>query len=380
MTEKLYYKDAYIKEFEAEIISIAPCEGGFDILLDKTAFFPEEGGQSSDTGLIGEARVLYVYELDGVIHHITDAAPSVGVHKCKVDFELRLEKMQCHTAEHILCGIIHRLFGLDNVGFHLGAEEVTFDVNGVLTGEQLERAETLANEAVFSNIKIETLFPTASELSELKYRAKLDITEGIRLVRIGEVDTCACCAPHVATTGEIGIIKILDFMKHRGGTRIWMVAGRRALADYRARYDNIKRISGMLSTPQQDTAATLEKYILESENIKANLKQARLKIAELEAERISATDGSAVIYLPDFTIPELIAFSNVANTKVGGITVALSGAEGDYKYVISSHSVDLRLMSKEINSALSGRGGGRPEMIQGSFGCTLDEIKSFFEV
>jgi alanyl-tRNA synthetase len=287
--------------------------------------------------------------------------------------------MQCHTAEHILCGIIHRLYGLDNVGFHLGDDEVTFDVNGVLTREELDRVEVIANNAVFSNWPIETLFPSTEELSQIEYRAKLDITEGVRLVKIGDVDTCACCAPHVAYTGEIGLIKILDFMKHRGGTRIWMVAGRRALMDYRARYENIKAISGMLSTPQLETADTLKSYMAENDLMRASLKQARLHIAELEAEKIESTEGSAVFYLPDFTIPELIAFSNVANKKIGKITVALSGIDGDYKYVISSNTTDLRVMAKDINSALSGRGGGRSEMIQGSFNASLEQIKNYFK-
>ena len=192
------------------------------------------------------------------------------------------------------------------------------------------------------------------------------------------MDICACCAPHVSSTGEIGMIKILDFMKHRGGTRIWMVAGNRALADYRTRYDSVKRISGMLSTPQTQVATTLESYIAETEAMKAALKDARLRIAEQSAGSVAEQSGSAVFYFPDFSIAELIAFSNIANKKIGGITVALSGSEGDYKYVISSHSVDLRAMSRDMNSALCGRGGGRPEMIQGSFGVTLEEIKEYF--
>ena len=342
MTEKLYYRDAYIKDFNAIVISSTACEGGFDIVLDKTAFFPEEGGQSSDTGTIGKAKVCHVYEREGVVHHVVDIDLALGEHNCAVDFRARFEKMQCHSAEHILCGVIHRLFGFDNVGFHLGEDEVTFDVDGVLDREQLDRVEKIANEAVFANIKVETFFPQADELANIEYRSKLDITEGVRLVRIGEVDTCACCAPHVAYTGEIGLIKILDFMKHRGGTRIWMVAGWRALADYRAKYDNIKRISAMLCTPQLETADTLEAYIADSEGAKQALKLARLKIAELEAQRVEDTSGNAVFLLTDFTIPELIAFSNIANKRVSGITVALSGCEGDYKYVISSTSVDLR--------------------------------------
>lgn len=379
MTEKLYYKDAYIKEFDAVVLSVTACEGGFDVVIDRTAFFPEEGGQSADTGYIGDARVNYVYESNGIVHHITDQTVALGEQRCKVDFDTRFEKMQCHTAEHILCGIIHRLFGFENVGFHLGEDEVTFDVDGVLDREQLDRVEKHANEAVFANIRVETSFPTSVHLAGIEYRSKLDITEGVRLVRIGDVDTCACCAPHVSFTGEIGIIKVLDFMKHRGGTRIWMVAGSRALKDYRKRYENIKRISAMLCTPQLETADTLESYIADSEAAKQSLKLARMKIAELKAQMVESTSGNAVFLLSDFTISELIAFSNIANNRVEGITVALSGVEGDYKYVISSASVDLRAMAKDINSALCGRGGGRAEMIQGSFASRLEEIKAYFE-
>ncbi len=378
-TKKLYYENAYTSDFYASVISIEWVDGGYDVILDKTAFFPEEGGQSADTGYIAESRVLNVYENDGVIHHITDTEPTLGEHWCSVDFDLRFEKMQCHTAEHILCGIIHSLFGFDNVGFHLGDDEVTFDVSGVLDREQLDRVEEMANEVVFSNIQVEAFFPPERKLPYIKYRSKLDIAEGVRLVRIGEVDTCACCAPHVSATGEIGVIKILDFMKHRGGTRIWMAAGKRALIDYRRRYENIKKISGMLSTPQSDVAVTLESYISDSEEIKAALKSARLKIAELYAMTVEPTEGNLVILLPDLTIPELIAFSNIANKKIKGMLVALSGVENDYKYVISSNSVDLRSKSKDINSALCGRGGGRPEMIQGSFNTSIDKIKEYFK-
>lgn len=379
MTQKLYYIDAYTKEFDAELLSVTATERGFDVVLDRTAFFPEEGGQSADTGSIGDARVLDVYEQQGIIHHLTDVSPEGKQVHCVLDFDGRFEKMQCHTAEHILCGIIHRLFGLDNVGFHLGADEVTFDVDGVLDRSQLDMVEEIANNVVFSNLSVRTYFPSSEELSSMEYRSKLDLTEGVRLVEVEGTDTCACCAPHVSRTGEIGLIKILDFMKHRGGTRIWMVAGKRALLDYRRKYDSVKKISAMLCTPQPDVADTLSVYIADSEKTKTSLKEARLNIAEQSARFLEEVEVNLVILLPDFTIPELIAFSNIANKRVGGITVALSGSEGDYKYVISSSSVDLRAMAKEINMALGGRGGGRPEMIQGSFSASLAEIKKYFE-
>ena len=188
MTEKLYYKSAYVKNFCAKVLSLAECDRGYDVILDKTAFFPEEGGQSSDTGIIGGVKVVHVLEDNGTIHHICENKPSSDDVECCIDFIARFEKMQCHTAEHILCGIIHKLFGFENVGFHLGEDEVVFDVDGVLTREELDKVEALANEAVFANANVITWFPTADELPEIEYRAKLDLTEGVRLVKIGDVD------------------------------------------------------------------------------------------------------------------------------------------------------------------------------------------------
>ena len=379
MTEKIYYIDAYVKEFDAEILSVTPLDGGkFDVVLSATAFFPEEGGQSSDTGTIGCAKVLHVYEEDLCVHHLTDTDPGEGVVHCSLDFDDRFDKMQSHSAEHILCGIIHRLFGLENVGFHLGRDEITFDVDGVLTREDLDRVETLANEAVFANIPIETSFPSPDELPSLTYRSKLDLTENVRLVKIGDVDTCACCAPHVAYTGEIGLIKILDFEKHRGGLRIRMVAGRRAVLDYRTKYANIKEISAILSEPQHTTAEALARFSSDFEETRAKLKASRLELAREIAKREQGADKNAVFIFPEWTLDELREFSNTMIERVGGILVTLCGTDGDYKYIISSKNVNLSQSIKEINANLDGRGGGKPNMVQGSFLTTADNIKSYF--
>ena len=379
MTEKLYYTDAYIKEFTATVNDVITDSRGTAVVLDRTAFFPEEGGQSADSGYISDSRVLDVRENDGVIYHYVDVEPDAGASVlCRLDFDERFEKMQCHTAEHIISGAISRLFGLDNVGFHLGATEVTMDVNGYLTREQLDEVEMIANRAVFDNVAVNTYFPDSDALKALSYRSKLDLTENVRIVEVEGYDTCACCAPHVARTGEIGLIKILDFEKHRGGLRINIAAGYRALRDYRVKYSNILKASALFSEPQATVATAAESFLASYEELKAKLKQTRLSLARLEALGIPETQGSLVCYYPDFTPDELREVVNLAKPKVLGILVALSGVECDYKVVMSSSSVDLSGVHKAIFTELRGRGGGRDNMIQGSFTASLDEIKAYF--
>lgn len=378
MTKKLYYDDAYIKSFEAEVLSWEKVEAGYEVILDKTAFFPEEGGQSADKGTVGGIEVIDVYEREGVVYHLLEGKPEEKNVICEIDFADRFDKMQQHTAEHILCGVIHSLYGYDNVGFHLGDEEVTFDINASLTREELNLVEEIANKAVFDNLEVKAYFPGKERLLSLSYRSKIEADDSVRIVQIGDVDACACCAPHVLRTGEVGLIKILDFMKHRGGTRIWMAAGKRALLDYRNKYENILKISALLSAPQADTAATLEKTMKDTEELKNTLKHTREALAEANAAALPDEKGNAVCFLDGFSFDELRAFVNAYKVRVGGITAALSGTEGDYKYVLASESVDLSKKIKEINAVLSGRGGGKPGMVQGTFCSRAEEIKKYF--
>lgn len=380
MTEKLYYIDAYICEFTATVTSVKAVGDVYQVILDRTAFIPEEGGQESDKGEIDGVRVIDVLESENEIIHVLNKRLEVGsAVRGIIDFDERYEKMKCHTAEHILCGIMHRLYGAENIGFHLGADCVTFDVDAVLTREQLDCVEDIANKIVSENVTVATYFPDAQELSSLRYRSKLDLTEGVRIVDIGEYDSCACCAPHVSRTGEIGLIKMLDFEKHRGGTRIYMMAGKRALADYRARYAVSRRISALTSTPQEDIADAVIQLMAERDSLIAQLKARGIREAIREAKRVPEQKGNAVFFLEDFTIDELREFVNHAVQKIGGMLVAISGSDGDYKYVIGSRSVDLKALSKEINSALCGRGGGRSGMIQGTFSTDINMIRSYFE-
>ena len=379
MTEKLYYIDAYISSFTATVLSVSVLDDGYAVILDRTAFFPNEGGQSADTGTISSARVIDVTERDGVVIHKTNMALSVGeTVECSLDFKDRYEKMKCHTAEHILCGIMHRLYGAENIGFHLGDDVVTFDVSPVLTREQLNYVEDIANSIIAKNVSVTSAFPTAAELAEMEYRAKLDITENVRIVTIGEYDSCACCAPHVSRTGEIGLIKMLDFCKHRGGTRINMVAGERALLDYRTRYTASQRISALTSTPQADIVDAVLALQKERDGLKTQLKERGMALVRMHSEALRETNGNAVSFFTDLDAEEIREFVNLTVSKVGGMVVALWGTDGDYKYIIGSMHVDLKFASKDINAALNGRGGGKKEMIQGTFHATADEIISFF--
>ena len=379
MTEKLYYSDAYIKEFEATVVDSFTDGERVVVILDRTAFFPEEGGQSADTGYISDARVLDVREKDGVIRHYTDKLLTTGEkYSCEIDFAIRFEKMQCHTAEHIISGAIHRLYGLGNVGFHLGSTEVTMDVNGYLTREQLDEVELIANRAVFENRPVRAYFPSEAELSALQYRSKLDLTENVRIVEVEGYDLCACCAPHVAYTGEIGLIKILDFEKHRGGLRINIAAGYRALRDYGEKYRSVLEMSALFSEPQATVSRAARSFLSSYEELKGKLKAKGLSAARLEARLVSDTEGSLVCYYPDMNMDELREFVNHAAARVGGILVALTGTDGDLKYIMTSHAVDLSLICRRINSELSGRGGGRDNMIQGSFSVDLDTVERYF--
>ena len=380
MTEKLYYLDAYTSTFEATVLECRYIKDGeYLVVLDKTAFFPKEGGQTSDTGLLNEAVVYDVQEQNGVIYHKASSKLDVGsVVKGRINFDERFEKMQLHTAEHIICGIINREYGYDNVGFHLSKEYVTFDINGYLTRDMLNMVEKLANEVVYKNIEVLTSFPAAEKAQELKYRSKLEYVDNLRIVTIGEYDSCACCAPHVSRTGEIGMIKMLDFEKHKGGVRIYLTAGRRALRDYQMRYNEGLKVSSLLSVPQNELADGVNKLLTTNSELKYQLKEMKLTAAEIAAERIEATDDDLVVYFPDMGMDELRAFSKKAITQVGGLLVALSGCENDYKYLITSADKDLSKLVKDINGALNGRGGGKGEMIQGAFFTSIDNIKSYF--
>ena len=214
MTEKLYDKDSFLKKFTATVLECEPCENGWSVLLDKTAFFPEAGGQKADTGTLGGARVSDVLIREENIYHITDKPFNVGdVVTGEIDFDRRFDFMQQHSAEHIISGIAHSLYGCENVGFHLSDEIVTLDFDKVLNHEQLLKIEEIANRKVFECVNFCCYYPDDETLSKLSYRSKKELEGDVRIVEIENTDMCACCAPHVKTAAQIGLIKLLDYEK-----------------------------------------------------------------------------------------------------------------------------------------------------------------------
>ncbi len=379
MTEKLYNQNAYLSSFTARVLSVAEEKGGYLVETDATAFFPEGGGQGADTGTLGGFSVLDVKEREGRIFHLLDGAPDVGASVAgEIDFSLRFERMQCHTGEHIVSGVLHSLYGAENVGFHLG-EIVTLDIDRMVDRAQLDTAEDLANAAVFRNIPVRITYPTPEALASMTYRAKLELTENVRIVTIDGVDACACCAPHVAYTGEIGLIKLLDAEKHRGGTRILMQAGVRALRDYREKYRNIAAIGAALSTKQHQTADAVAHLLESNAQLEYEFKRHRIRAAEARAEGLCAVEGSVALFLDaDASYDELRALCIAARDRVGGVTAALSKCGAQVRYVMSASNFSVEERLKEIHAALSGRGGGRGGVVQGTLSANEEEILKYF--
>ena len=381
MTEKLYYTDSHIHEFSARVLSCEKAKKGFAVVLDKTAFFPEGGGQPADTGIIGPAAVRDVQEQNGEIFHYTDQALTPGEeYACALDWEQRLCRMQNHSGEHIVSGITHKLYGFDNVGFHMGAECMTIDFSGELSWEQLTEIETLANQAVRDDLPVKTCFPGPEALSQMEYRSKLELTRDVRIVEIPGTDRCACCAPHVKRTGEIGLIKLLSAERHRGGVRIELVCGMDALRECRLMQENVTAVSGLLSAKRAKSAAAVERVLAEQAKLKERVAELSMALARLKAERFGYTEGNICVFdkvLDEVALRELV---NLLVEKCGGMAGAFSGSdETGYMYIIGSKNIDLRSHSREINAAINGKGGGTAEMIRGRASTSAENIQKIMK-
>ncbi|MBQ6797448.1 MAG: hypothetical protein IJP10_05465 [Clostridia bacterium] len=380
-TVRLYDKDSHIKEFGSQVVSCVAKGEFYETVLAETAFFPEGGGQPADTGRIDDANVLDVQIREGIIYHLTDAPLAVGSEvEGKLDWEQRLRRMQNHSGEHVVSGLVNRLYGYNNVGFHMGKDDVTMDFDGELNLEQLREIELMANRVVAENVRITARYPSPSALKRMKYRSKLDLDSDVRIVTIEGYDKCACCAPHVKRTGQIGMIKLLDFLRYKGGVRIHLQCGLDALDDYNRKYDNISRISCTLSAKQHLTADAVERLVAELSDKKYELAQAKRQIAVMKASQLEPSDANICVFESDMPADGLREIANIGAQICGGVCAVFSGNdENGYNYVIASKDSELSGAAKSINEAVCGRGGGRGTMIQGSAKADRKTIEEFFK-
>lgn len=377
MTEKLFYEDSHMITFLAVVLACEKVGEVYEAVLDRTAFFPEGGGQYADTGWISGIEVIDVQERQGIIYHkikepLLEGKEVTGT----IDWKERFSKMQQHSGEHIVSGLVHEKFGYDNVGFHMGKDAITMDFNGTITKEELKEIEYLANEAVAKNLDIQVIYPSKEELSNLEYRSKIEIEGQVRVVIIPGYDTCACCAPHVKKTGEIGIIKLVGIQNYKGGVRVSMLCGFRALADYNEKAESVKSISVLLSAKESEVAEEVAKLKEELAAQKTSLAELQKRILSYKAEMIEENQESAVMFEEELEGNAPRELVNLLLKKKIKVAAVFAGTQDrGYRYVIGSKCVDVRPIAKLLNERFEGRGGGKPEMVQGTLSGNEFEIR-----
>ena len=378
MTKRLYYEDAYCREFDARVMDCREGKQGWEVVLDQTAFYPEGGGQSADEGTLGEAKVLDVKEGGEEVIHLCNRPlePGSAVHGT-LDWDRRFRFMQQHSGEHIFSGIVHRIFGYDNIGFHMGKDCVTVDFSGMLSEEDIAQVERAANEAVLADLEILEDYPSREELGGLDYRSKKELEGQVRIITIPGSDVCACCGTHVKRTGQIGPIKAVASEHYKTGIRISLQIGWKALEDYEEKHRNIKEISALLSAPPQETAEAVRKLQEQLQELKAANVALKQKQLDRLVEEVPEGTGRVIRFVEDLNPVEVRMLADRLAQKADFVAV-FSGNDGEgYKYVMCSASMDVAALGKKFNEALNGRGGGRNPMVQGSVMAERAKIEEF---
>ena len=379
-TEKLYYENTRLSVFTATVIECRDAGAdAWDIVLDRTAFYPEGGGQPCDLGTLEHCDILDVQEQDGVVLHRVDRPLLPGMKvRGRVDMARRIDYTQQHSADHILTGVIHKRYGYDNVGFHMGKESTFIDFNGPLTESDLVEMERVANEAVWMDLPVEISWPDADALAALDYRSKGPIDGPARLVVIPGVDACACCGIHVRRTGEVGVIKILSSTRLRGGTRVEYVAGRRAYAYFDAVQLQNSLVSAALSAKPLQTAAAVRQLLSQRDALAVRCAQLEREHREHIAESLRE-HGNICLFEPDLTADGVRRLADAVKETCGGLALVLSGSDGaGYHYALTIRDGDVRDRAKALNAALDGRGGGRDaNFVQGSVKASRAAIEAY---
>ena len=382
-TEKLYENSSlgYIYEFSATVLDCIKVEDAFAIELDRTAFFPEGGGQSADEGELGGLQVKGVRIKDGkILHFVNDSLEIGSIVNGAVNEKIRFPRMQNHSGEHIVSCLLHSLYGIENVGFHMSRAEMTIDTSEPLTDEMIKKVEILANRAVFENKEISCFYPDKSELAAMEYRSKVELAGDVRIVEIDGIDKCACCAPHVRRTGEIGSILIKSQIKYKKGTRLTLVCGEWAVNDHIVLTEIADKLSRALSAPTEEIYdAFMKKEALLSEKL-GEIRALKEKLLSIRLSSLTPTDKSICIFEDGCDSGLLRKLVNDGLHLTSGLFAAFSSREtGGYTYVIGAKEGDLSSLAKDMSASLGGRGGGKGPMITGFVESNEEKIKEYFE-
>lgn len=387
-TIRLYDRDAYATDFEAVVVAceelVNKKETLYQIYLDQTLFFPEEGGQSADKGFLTIAdddnkqplQVLDVQIKKNVIRHTIARPLEPGTKVAgKVDWKHRYSNMQHHSGEHIFSGLTCRTYDCANVGFHLSDQIVTMDFNKPLTFEELTRIEQMANDAIYRNVEIKVSFPSKEELAHMEYRSKIEIEGQVRIVEVPGCDICACCAPHVRRTGEIGMLKIMNVSNHKGGVRVSILCGYRALDAFREKNRIITDIMAVLTTGQDQLAEQVSKMKNANAIMAGELAQAKRQLLEYKLSSIPAEQEDVLLFEQGLDSNVVRQVVNTLTQTHSGICGIFSGDDAKgYSFVIGSGSKDCKAIANSLRQQLSAKGGGSSQMIQGSVQATRERI------
>ena len=379
-TEKLYYADPFLTEFDARVLACEAEKGGYAVVLDRTAFYPEGGGQPYDTGVLGGVEVSEVHEKAGVVTHKCAAPLPVGetVHG-KLDWARRFDHMQQHSGEHICSGLICARYGCDNVGFHMGAESVTIDFNADISWEELLEIEAKANQYLYENHPIDIQFHRGAELEAIDYRSKKALEGDVRIVAFPGADCCACCGTHVLRSGQVGLVKFLSVQKFREGVRIELLCGKRALEYLSKTWEQAKAIGQRLSVKPVDSEAAVERLEGELTSLKLRCTQLEESVFESIAKEL-AGKGDVMLFQPSMRPDSVRRLMDAVSKTCSGLAAVFSGEEGHYAYALGrADGQDISPLVKAMNTALHGRGGGRNGFAQGSVETERSAIESFFK-
>jgi len=377
-TRKLYYEDGFCREFTARVTGCSQTARGWQVTLDATAFYPEGGGQGCDTGYLDGVQVLAVSEENAQILHLCDGPLAVGqIVTGRLDWEGRFDRMQQHTGEHMVSGLVCSRYGCHNVGFHMGADVIQIDFDALIPASDLPKLEAAANEAIWQDLPVECFVPSPEELPGVFYRSKRPLPWPVRIVRVAGVDSCACCGVHTATTGQVGLIKLLSCVKFHQGVRIELVCGKRAYDYVRRVCDQNREISQELSAKPLETAEAVRR-------LNKQLSQEKFRATGLQSQLLRFTAQSysgqenVVHFEKDLQPAQLRELAQAIAGCCTGVAVVCAGEGNSHSICMARPGGDVKALGQKLCVALPARGGGKDGFFQGTVGATEEQIREFF--